>query len=656
VNPGPKDQALYAAFLIGWLIVELRSRLEVAYAQPAAPSSAPSFSVELASQWRALFSRIADLQQTAFPEGKTANTVYQPPNLPYLHPNDAPDYADVGIQALKSANGAPMLQNFALYEQTRRAINALSLLYIDPEDSLLPEVIGNYHKRLIDAALQSATGALDSSAGSESKEPSADDERRQAKKVITDQTIKFLEAWDGFLRENYFSGGIFPNDDLELIAYQAGHSMGTLSWGVSAGTVMLEDGKDKQGKEAADQCLAAWQSVFRDQDIIRLQHQISGLSSALDESYYEKLGQKAPSAGTGTAAPNPGLPSEAILAVKHSIDYWQRTVEWIAESEQARKSNSGDDKNSGKNSLPWLNMDSWKDMRLALTEQANIWQSLMTGQQSLRAFSLETVTRRIMKDVTDRIQGSFHEDFKKGLRQAEDAMKEVAADVKVAVSDATEFAKAGLEGLFQSSKSLLIPLFGVLAAVGLAFTVAVWKQYANFDLFSTLGGATGIITAVLGFFHLNNASITKNQHILKLQETSKALTSKLDSASQTVQEKSSEAKGTDGKPEDGLLGRIENAAGETGSAIVAAFQKGYDQIRIELGSLSGSTAVAYPLVEFFASAFLSHEEVFLKRIIWNTADREEEIQRIISAAFGPLAVFMSGPPADNTTAAQKSKG
>ncbi len=40
--------------------------------------------------------------------------------------------------------------------------------------------------------------------------------------------------------------------------------------------------------------------------------------------------EKRPDDDAVLATPNPDLPSQVIQAVKHSIGYWQRAVNWIA--------------------------------------------------------------------------------------------------------------------------------------------------------------------------------------------------------------------------------------------------------------------------------------------------------------------------------------
>jgi hypothetical protein len=643
--PSKKD-AIHSAFLLGWLIMELRSRFEV---QLKAPSS--SGGLHLASQWRALFTRVADLQSTTFPNAITAKTLYDPPRVPYLHPNDtnttdaipptqndskpAADYADIGI-CTAFRNGEPILKQFALYEETRRAINALSLLYVEEGESLIPDELRSLQLRLINAVL-----GKNSSTNADKVEADA---RNAALKKLTEQTQKFLDAWDGYIRENYFVGGIVPNDELELIAYYAGNSLAGLSWSVSAKTAYLEsinqDGASEtadQTKRVTDECLKAWKGAFQGQDIIRLQHQISALSSELDDDYYAaNKDVKRPDEGTTTT--NPDLPSQAILAVKRSIDYWQRTVEWIDES----------DKNKAT-----MDTKKWREMRLALTEQANIWQSLMTGQQSLRSFNLETITRHIMKEVTDKIQASLHQGFKASLVEVQAAIKEVAEvaaeDAKIVVGTIGDVAKKGLAELVEGSRAhfrLLVAVGSLLIVVLIGFGIAAYlKMPVGAGSVGSVGGFGGLLTILVGYLHLGNATRTTEANIKTVDQQKTTATDSLNNVPDKLQKAQDASTNTDA----GFLGRLEGAAGDIRASVVTAFEKGYLQMRIELAALGHSAAVAYPLVEFFVTTFHTRDgetevrvlDSFLEEIIWSKADRDEEVERVISAAFGPLAAFMT---------------
>src|SRR5947209_1278746 len=78
------------------------------------------------------------------------------------------------------------------------------------------------------------------------------------------------------------------------------------------------------------QVIATLQSVFNDRDISTIQRQIFSLTTALDSVYYHaNPNVPRPGAADSPTQSNPELPSEAIHAVKHSLTYWQRTVELL---------------------------------------------------------------------------------------------------------------------------------------------------------------------------------------------------------------------------------------------------------------------------------------------------------------------------------------
>src|SRR5581483_7940079 len=495
-KPPDLEQALRNALMLGWSIVELRSRIQIAAYKEDGSRYVPDSSLRRASVWRALFSRIAGLQKEAFPQGTTDGTLYQPPSkddLPYLYP-PAPDYADVGIIG-KDINGAAILEQFKLYDVTRRAINCLSLLYVNKDDSLIPETIECNQKHLVkailDAAKKSEAGGGDpaqTDASQQSKTTNTQtvpqvttdlQNMQEAREVLTKLTVKFLNAWEGYLRETYYVGGSVPKDDLELVAFEAGDSLSSLSWNVSVETSRLDrkarDKANQQSDPATSTTTAPvdiidiWKSLFAEKVVISIQHQITALSCALDTAFYQKHPELKPtkdqqSGDTDSNAivvPNPDLPSQAIEAVKHGLDYWQRAVLWIPDNKD-KLSDDGKD----------LGNRLWNgEMRVALIEQANIWQTLLTGQQSLRAYNIETATREIMQDVTEDIQKSLRTDFRVGLQQAEKAMKDVAQQVKAAVSEFGETAAKGLEELFKASVKFLWPVLAGIAVIFILLTI-----------------------------------------------------------------------------------------------------------------------------------------------------------------------------------------
>ncbi|HEX8458911.1 MAG TPA: hypothetical protein VF656_16575 [Pyrinomonadaceae bacterium] len=612
-----RRDALRDAFLLGAGIIELKNRVQISLLK-----NHPASGLRLASVWRASFNRIAALQAKAFETSTTAQTLYEPPDqsvLPYLYP-PTPDYADIGI-----VGGVESLSAFKLYDVTRRAINCLTLLYVKDEESLVPEKIRGYRERLVADILKAAqhpeAGGGDPNATEEISSPPQETALERAKAVLTERVVKFLDAWDGYLRENFYAGGKFQNDDLELVAYESGHSMSSFSWGIAAVTESLE----RNGAVEAE-FIKAWEEVFKVQNVNRLQHQISALSSELDDAYYlEHPDVKRVSADAVLVAPNPDLPSQSIQAVKNSIDYWQRTVEWIPDNREKLRDQSSE------HQAPWNDK-----LRLALAEQANIWQTLLTGQQTLRAYNMESVTHVIMRDVTTQIQNSLRTDFYGNLRRAEQAMKEVADEVKGALDTAKEIAVGGLETLFGSFKRYLLLAVGIAVAIFIVLFVLAWSKNNPQSGLGNLAGA--LISAVLGWFGLGSLKNEKSAQQTAVQAGNNEAKSKVDSQAAAA---SATGAAEDAGAGSNFLTTVQGAAQQTGTIILKALERGYEQARIELDSLSRSVAVSYPLVEFFGvNLTLEGDVSVLTEILWGEAQRDAEIERVTRAAFGPLSVFI----------------
>ena len=499
------------AFRLGWALVELRSRLEIA-AGESDDRLGPT--MRLSSVWRSGFNRLAALHKAAFPSAATAGGLYDPPpkeDLPYLYPPES-DYANVGINGLDLGR-QEILPAFRLYDVTRRAINCLTLLYLKPDESLVADMVVKNQAHLV-AAIVTAPQNPGAGGGNDPAPVNgaeAQSDLQRARQILTERIRTFLAAWDGYVRENYYTGGAVANDDLELVAYEAGHSMSSISWGISAATIPARNLAKADATAAGtwsasrEQIMAqfadAWRRVFERQSMIRLQHQITALSAAFDDAYRSRRQQQPQTAAAEE------LPSEAIHAVKQSLDYWQRSVEpmckqgWEAEDV----------------------VDWYEGMRVALTQQANIWQTLMTGQQGLRAFSVEAVTSRIMQRVTDHIQKSATTDLHGLVRQGREQLKAIQKEAFQALEDARHVAASGVETLFKSMQSRLW-LAGVALLIAIVITggVALWYREAGpatiGTLMTTLGSA---VAGFLGMKRTEKEKETQQQAIAQSQETAK---------------------------------------------------------------------------------------------------------------------------------------
>jgi hypothetical protein len=182
----PIARDIHTALTLGWSLVELRSRVQLAAlddqklpvaakaevsgaalqtADPMQLVKAPNDRLLRASRMRTVFNSIVALQRARFPNSVTIGTLYDPPDqeeVPYLYP-DAPDYANIGIKPLADEQGQPLDSDFRLFEVTRRAINCITLLLVDPYESLVPDLVASHQRRLTEAILETATAELSKS-------------------------------------------------------------------------------------------------------------------------------------------------------------------------------------------------------------------------------------------------------------------------------------------------------------------------------------------------------------------------------------------------------------------------------------------------------------------------------------------------------------
>src|SRR6202012_3635509 len=104
---------------------------------------------------------------------------------------------------------------------------------------------------------------------------------------------------------------------------------------------------------------------------------------------------------------DPYLPSKSLHAVQQGLEYWHRTIAWMAADTAS----------------PW-SPSLASEMHDALVAQVAIWHSLITGRQDLTAFTAKSVTEKIMRDLMDDLEGAARaEIIAEGARQVEELAK-----------------------------------------------------------------------------------------------------------------------------------------------------------------------------------------------------------------------------------------
>lgn len=746
---------LYNAFQLGWSIIELKSRIQIASPGTIPNDAKPSVSTTesdnssqgqasqkspkalltildateqlrslksqpdptalpdsawLTSLWRATFNRIVESHKCCFPKGTTTGSLYNIPSplsasnyqaminnpqnynassmyLPYvyLNPPVSKNYSDVGIQFDKD-----MPDNFTLYDVTRRTFNCLTLLCTNPEESLIPETVKDFQEQLMQNVLtydhlaeainknaQSGQTQIAPTTSDQLMVPQGDqtptyqtstasviagpDQKSDAIKLLSINAIRLLEAWDTYARETlYVSGGeVVQTNSIQLVAYEAGRAMASLSWGITTTIVPIENTMSQDDGNVSEQqkrLVQAWQNIFSDRSIASLQQRISALSTAMDDAYYRVHSDiSRPNPNEPAERTNLALPSQTIQAITFSLDYWKRGIQLICPKQP--DTNTGTPPPGGlskKDVIPSMNRQTSINLRLALVQQAEIWQPLLLHQQSLLDFTTQYVTQRILND------------FMRECEQA--ASQEIQNEI-------TKFRTPLIIGggviLFLLVSFVLLFIF---------FQSSYQALVSGFALL--IGGIVGFFGAVAGrlrsIFSPSNGGTTAVQ---------------------------------------GSASPMSAFPGLAGAALVEAFQNGYKQILVEFDYLNHNVSITYPLVEFFilhsdqlalkikahnaqvantpenninrnlisqriATLFNGKNQEslsqkngneftldprdliidaysFLTKIVWTNEDRAAEIGRIARAAFGPIGAFIGAQislsSSQNNKSSAKSK-
>jgi hypothetical protein len=653
--------------------------------------------------WRATFNCIADSHKNCFPDSSTENTYYDLPDAPdpsnppnyqmfvanpqtpdaaniqlpyyYLYPGSEMDYANVGIP---QDNQFP--DQFKLYDVTRRALNCLTLLYTNPGESLIPLTLSYYQQQLLQniSSYQELATTLISNTPSlaqsqtNSNTPVQDtasqgdvapveqagtgpdtgnqttftlnQQRTNAIQLVSNHTLRYLDNWDSFARETLYvnENGVAQSNELQLVAYEAGRAMSSLSWAITTATIQLENETD-QTEEVEILLKRAWSNVFDEPTIASVQHQISALSTALDGAYYRvHTDIPQPNVTNAQVAQNLDLPSQGIQAITYSLDYWKRAVKKICGEDNQQQVTAPGVKNTAQQAqppattsqskaqnkgptgtqqgvttqppvIPKMSSQTSSQLRQALVKQSQVWQPVLLHQQSLQDFTMSYVTQRIWND--------FMQEFEQATGKG--VFDTVGRDVR----------------------RYLIPIIAgiVILVLILGFIVFLLVRYPDLQQ-SLVTTFVLVIGSVVGFFGTTAGRVRSF-----FSTTSASATSAVEN-----------------------MGSIGAVAGIVGTGLVDAFQSAYQQIQTEFDYLDHNVSVTYPLVEFFianaippassnnaqskgskkskssgtatdAGNTINDAYDFLTQIVWTDEDRAEEIARITRAALGPIGALIASP-------------
>jgi hypothetical protein len=651
--------AVERAFQLGWSLAELKGRVAIEPLQwapadaPPPPSlmDAPMLTDPLdkdlwrGSMWRIGFDRVSLLHASFSFRDVPAGALYDPGENqpPLLFPAPpTPDYASSG--ALWPDDPAhQILPAFRLRETTRRVLNSLDLLYLNSALTLQVDVV---------AAKQAALLQQLGTPGS-SPQPAS---RTDGILHLTQLTLTMLDTWDAYLREQFADVGWSRDSENNLVAYEAGRALASLSWNLTRRLLALgrvaassAASQSSVGGVSMDPMEAAWIEAFNDRDVSYVQHMLAVLAQALD-------------AETKTDPPA----STTIKTVIRSIELWQRSVEWLC-----GKRTTGSAAGAG-TSTPQVVDD---DLRVALVEQASIWQALVLQQEDLTSYTAPGVTQRLLLEATIEVERAIDPQQlgQIGAKTVE-ISGQVLGDIDAAVHKAldqvvTDASTAVDQAAHSFFKQLWPWIAGLVALLAIMFAAVVFVNPSS-GLAVLVNGIGAMLVTGLAGLHITRVSQQQSDQAVQFTQKVQAsvatardiTTTKLQDARSTVANAATSA-GTELRPSavadvDGaapVLAGLSSRAGALLQYVEATGEKALANMQAEVqdtvAELERVMAISYPLIDYVVArspqiqggasqnAHADSAYNFLTMVIWTPDDRKQELLQVASAAFGPLGVI-----------------
>ncbi len=583
------------------------------------------------SVWRATFNEIAATHASVFGDSSIANTLYQPAGgwqaqeeMRFLFPQSAPLYANIGLvltmfATADSTEPPTNLLNFELYDITRRALNCLSLLHVMPDP---PEQLQN---QLLNESILSYTGTLlEQMKGPVAARLGPDQKvnKYTAISALTQVTADLLDAWSIFLRENYYNGGLMKNDPHEQLAFGVGSDLAGLSWHLTTATTVprlkadLGEAPPAPTTTWVSHLYDLWKGSLAKPSLAKIEHQLADLGALFDDAYYAASQKPKPALSpSGKRAFDPCLPSETLSCVSKSLRYWCKAVAWVDPETDPAVSKR-------RKALPWarpktapatshaLTRPLERALWDALVEQSAVWQALITGDQHLSIYSVETVMHKLVEDVIAQFRA------------------QIATRIKVTLRGAWMAAARQLAPVILFLLALCIP-----GIVWLALTRPNFAGALNPNGLWAVVGAGPILAGLLGF-----RSVVGTPRGGAAAPTNVTAVTTGDSAP-----------ATSGSP---LIEHLKGVMGAVDTTFLKVLESATEQIQMDLAALNHQIGISYPLVdsviEFTGLPAINTDFDFMSKVIWSTEEREEEVEGVVRAALGPLGMLIGA----QVTAAQ----
>ena len=306
-----------------------------------------------------------------------------------------------------------------------------------------------------------------------------------------------------------------------------------------------------------------------------------------------------------------------------------------------------------------------RQLRVALIQQADLWQSLITCQQTLNEITKETITQEILSNFIGNVRQNIETDAKKELSALSPMIFILGGFIAIFLFLIVLFVVLSQDKTLASNPLIgggLSGILSILSFFGLGSLVKNWNIFSNPATTSTTSTTTTTSTS----HPSNTPSATGTPPASGTTSTTTTSSTVGNSSAAGAASSTNNQPSSQNTPPD-VLTRFEDIVRANASTILNIYQKVNAIVEDELQELDSRASVASPLIEFFILNSSKDDQTkdgkaqqqtnqrtqaydfsinssyeFLTNVIWTHEEREKEINRLLHAVLDPIGANISG--------------
>lgn len=212
------------------------------------------------------------------------------------------------------------------------------------------------------------------------------------------------------------------------------------------------------------------------------------------------------------------------------------------------------------------------------------------------------------------------------------------------------------DAIFQSDRSTWLSptVLAFIGSIVLGIVIVVILVVAGKNVQDVGAGALFLVGSVFGFL---GGAVNRLIAAFSPASAQQPTTMKSSTTTTTKTGNGDSSTGTTTVSNNPALDKLAALVGIVSKELIEVFDNAYARVTIEFAHLNYAVSVADPLIQFFfeselatihrldgttVDATIRGGYDFLTKVIWTGKDLEDEIERVVSAAFGPIGAFING--------------